>query len=134
MATKADFYIGRGPDAEWIGSLFWDIYPEGLPRDLLLAGTEEVFRSKVQKLVGNRPDGYAPKNGWPWPWNNSITTPYTYAFEGLVWGSYFGSSWWVASQPMPDPTTLQSKAARLPDMSHYPKMQPDAAQTRVFVK
>lgn len=135
MATKADFYVGRGPDAEWIGSLIWDVYPEGLPRKLLVASTEQDFRAEFGRLLALRPDGYDPANGWPWPWDNSITTPYVYAFDGgVVWGSYFGSSWWLASSPMPDPTTLQSKVARLPDMSMCPKLQPDPGQRRVLVK
>ena len=30
MGTRADLYIGRGTDAEWIGSVAWDGYPSGL--------------------------------------------------------------------------------------------------------
>lgn len=135
MPTKADFYVGRGPEAEWIGSLFWDVYPEGLPEAVVGATDEGTFRIEVRKILDSRPDGYLPENGWPWPWPNSITTPYTYAFDGKgVLGSYFGSSWWPASIPMPDPTTLQSKVARLPDMSMRPKIQPDPEQKLVYVK
>jgi hypothetical protein len=34
MGTRADFYIGCGRDSEWIGSIAWDGYPDGLS-DLL---------------------------------------------------------------------------------------------------
>lgn len=30
MGTIADFYVGRGPKAEWIGSIAWDGYPDGI--------------------------------------------------------------------------------------------------------
>jgi hypothetical protein len=32
MSAKTDFYLGRGPDAEWIGSLQWDCHPHNLLR------------------------------------------------------------------------------------------------------
>jgi hypothetical protein len=30
MGTRADFYVGRGPDAEWLGSVAMDGYPSGV--------------------------------------------------------------------------------------------------------
>jgi hypothetical protein len=30
MGTRADFYIGRGTEAEWLGSVAWDGYPGGV--------------------------------------------------------------------------------------------------------
>lgn len=30
MSTRADFYVGRGAEAEWIGSISWDGYPDGV--------------------------------------------------------------------------------------------------------
>jgi hypothetical protein len=29
MGTRADFYVGRGKDAEWLGSVAFDGYPSG---------------------------------------------------------------------------------------------------------
>lgn len=30
MGTRADFYVGKGPNAEWLGSTAMDGYPEGI--------------------------------------------------------------------------------------------------------
>lgn len=36
--------------------------------------------------------------GWPWPWEDSQTTDYAYAFDGgKVWASCFGGPWQIAS-------------------------------------
>jgi hypothetical protein len=32
MGTRADFYVGRGETAEYLGSIAWDGYPDGLMR------------------------------------------------------------------------------------------------------
>ena len=32
MGTRADFYIGKGTDAEWLGSIAWNGYPDGIGR------------------------------------------------------------------------------------------------------
>ncbi len=43
MGTRADFYIGRGPTAEWIGSLPLDGYPEGIDAKVLACQSVEAF-------------------------------------------------------------------------------------------
>ena len=30
MDERADFYVGRGEDAEWLGSITWNGYPKAL--------------------------------------------------------------------------------------------------------
>lgn len=52
MGTRADFYVGRGKDAEWIGSVAFDGYPDGFERD-------DLFSAKV-KTNSVRP--YQPKS------------------------------------------------------------------------
>lgn len=97
MGTRADFYVGRGKDAEWLGSVAWDGYPEGMPQAMLIATDEAAFRSAVAKELGSRNDATMPRDGWPWPWDNSATTDYAYCFDGgRVWGSGFGKAWWHA--------------------------------------
>lgn len=100
MGTRGDFYVGRGEDAEWIGSTAWDSYPGGLDdasdgsRSMLRATTEEEFRAGVQKMSEARDDFTSPAEGWPWPWDTSATTDYAYAFEdGKVYASGFGRPW-----------------------------------------
>lgn len=95
MGTRADFYVGRGESAEWLGSIAWDGNPNGIDDAVLRAATEEIYRETVAAFL-KRDDGTLPEMGWPWPWNDSGTTDYAYAFEGSrVYGSCFGHAWWL---------------------------------------
>jgi hypothetical protein len=95
MGTRADFYVGRGPRAEWIGSIAWDGYPPGIQpagaewlpgQHLFEAETEAEYRLRVAHFFEDRTDVTLPEQGWPWPWDNSETTDYAYAFDdGRVW-------------------------------------------------
>lgn len=100
MGTRADFYIGRGEKAEWLGSIGMDGYPDGQPSNpewkggLVNATSEADFREKVLATIEGCGHGTKPEQGWPWPWEDSRTTDYAYAFdEGKVWSSCFGRSW-----------------------------------------
>ena len=35
MGTRADFYVGRGESAEWLGSVAWDGNPRGIDDPVL---------------------------------------------------------------------------------------------------
>lgn len=93
MGTRADFYIGRGIEAEWLGSQAWDGYPEAVIPDLqqmaLAAGgltTEAGFRSTITAYLATRDDATLPEHGWPWPWDTSATTDRAYCFDGgIIW-------------------------------------------------
>ena len=116
MGTRADFYVGRGKGAEWLGSIAWDGYPTGIAgkkhgtsngdvttSPILTATSEEVFRAEVRAELASREDGTTPDRGWPWPWNTSHTTDYAYAFDGdRVWSSCFGHAWFDATIPLPE--------------------------------
>jgi hypothetical protein len=139
MGTRADFYVGRGKKAEWIGSTAWDGYPKGISltlaekkiecgisfpqhadfpesKHLFDAATEQEFRERVSQYFTNREDVTLPEHGWPWPWETSHTTDYAYAFDdGKVWACPFGSGWFVASEGRPE-EDLKS-GADFPDMS-----------------
>lgn len=112
MGARADFYVGRGQDAEWLGSIAWDGNPSGLEdhqgtevngkiigrtfggSQALTATTEADFRQGVAQMRESRDDFTAPERGWPWPWETSATTDYAYAFDaGEVYASSFGSPW-----------------------------------------
>jgi hypothetical protein len=94
MGTRADFYVGRGKEAEWLGSIALDGYPGGIDKVILRARKESDFRKAVKEFLSGRDDGTFPKQGWPWPWEDSNTTDYAYAFhKGKVYGSCFGSEW-----------------------------------------
>lgn len=80
MGTRADFYVGRGPDAEWIGSIAYNGGPGRYPA-ILRARTEADFRAAVAAELAGRNDATVPERGWPWPWGNSSTTDYGYCFK-----------------------------------------------------
>lgn len=86
MGTRADFYLGRGETAEWLGSIAWDGDPGGLDSEILKATTKEEFLRLLKEDISKRDDFTKPEDGWPWPWDDSHTTDYAYAFEdGKVW-------------------------------------------------
>lgn len=83
MGTRADFYLGRGEKAEWLGSIGWDGYPDNDDyQSIFLSGDDETFRLRVGELLASREDGTMPEHGWPWPWDSSHTTDFAYIFEG----------------------------------------------------
>lgn len=84
MGTRADFYVGTGKSAEWLGSVAWDGYEWAEEPDcaLLKAADEADFRASVAAIAKEREDWTNPEQGWPWPWNDSNTTDYIYYFAG----------------------------------------------------
>lgn len=78
MGTRADFYVGKGKDAEWLGSIAWD--GDDIQQLIRKATTEAVFRRAVAKMLAHREDGTPPEKGWPWPWQDSGTTDRSYWF------------------------------------------------------
>lgn len=86
MGTRADFYIGRGKEAKWLGSIAWDGYPDGIDAELLKAKSAAQFKRRTTRFLKSRKDATFPENGWPWPWDDSNTTDYAYCFDaGRVW-------------------------------------------------
>jgi len=120
MGTRADFYIGRGANAEWLGSIAWDGYPFGIDKQVLGCQSPEAFRHAVDSFLASREDKTVPEQGWPWPWENSSTTDYAYAMDdGIVYASCFGSPWFECTTPdpmMPEDYSSGDKAV-FPDMS-----------------
>jgi hypothetical protein len=94
MGTPADFYIGTGADAEWLGSIAFDGYriddmeEADATRDadcaacwaIKSATNADDYRRAVAELLACNDDATKPEQGWPWPWNTSDTTDYAYAF------------------------------------------------------
>lgn len=96
MGTRADYYVGRDRDAEWLGSTAFDGHTPSVFDDSpeLFPATEQTWRDWVSARLANRDDATVPADGWPWPWDDSATTDYAYAWDrGVIWGSYFGSPW-----------------------------------------
>jgi hypothetical protein len=83
MGTMADFYIGRGPDAEWLGSVKMDGYQWGDNPDcpLMVAKERREFCYALTDIIADDPANFChPGRGWPWPWTGSHTTDCVYAF------------------------------------------------------
>ncbi len=127
MGTRVDFYVGRGEQAEWLGSYPFDGYPVGVFEDAaeMFASplpTEQEWREWVARWLrapAAGPRSTLPEHGWPWPWKDSRTTDYAYAWEaGLIWGSSFGYEWFRV-----DPEAENYGEVALPD---------DAVKTAVF--
>lgn len=81
MGTRADFYIGTGASAEWLGSIAYDGWPGSIPDAVLRAETEEAYRVAVVAHITSLRHGTLPEDGWPWPWEDSSTSDYGYRFD-----------------------------------------------------
>ena len=113
MGTRADFYIGTGTDAAWLGSVAWYGYEwEEQPYcPLMKATTLDEFLAALTDIASNRKDWTSPDNGWPWPWPNSFTTDMTYAFvDGKTAVFHWGKL-------RTDPNTDGTKVCEWPDMT-----------------
>lgn len=96
MGSRADFYVGRGEDAEWLGSIAWDGYPEGVAKDfkIMKSKSEKQYRKRIAKLLAADDSAIYPGDGWPWPWEDSHTTDFSYAWDGdRVYATCFGHGW-----------------------------------------
>lgn len=83
MGTRADFYIGTGKNAEWLGSVAWGGYEWDEDREcrLMKATTEEEYRTALAEIAKDRDGWTTPEQGWPWQWEDSGATDYVYYFE-----------------------------------------------------
>jgi hypothetical protein len=123
MSTRADFYVGRGEIAEWLGSIAFDGYPGGNPKILFASVDENNYRERVGSLAQSCSSHWtSPEDGWPWPWETSRTTDYAYAFDdGQVWYSCFGRSW--QTDPESDLSHESSEEVPFPDMTDRMNVQ-----------
>lgn len=94
MGTRGDFYIrdteGR---LHWCGSVADDAYDvEEVGKDddddrgkscveLRNVETLEGFIGALKSYFSFRNDVRLPEDGWPWPWDNSLTTDRAYVFD-----------------------------------------------------
>jgi len=112
MGTRADFYIGIGKTAEWLGSIAYDGYRiekmiEATAEKsddyaacwaIKTATTPEAFREGVARLLAVNDDATTPEQGWPWPWDDSRTTDVSYAFTDGACKVF----WWSEGAEWPD--------------------------------
>lgn len=142
MGTRADFYIGKGKEAKWVGSIAWDGYPEGIDREILSSKTEEEYMSTVSSFLSNREDATLPEQGWPWPWTNSLTTDFSYwFFNDMVYASCFGRALYDPLAPLPedydedaeDPRFSGEKELECPEFSRDQFAPPGSRRSGVIV-
>ncbi|TBD84830.1 hypothetical protein [Rhizobium ruizarguesonis] len=96
MGTKADYYIGRGKRAEYLGSCGMNGRPEWQPESLLTAKDENAFRTAFEAIDSDC-NTWPASRGWPWSHHDSWDTDFSYAFDdGVVYVSFFGSDWLAA--------------------------------------
>lgn len=120
MGTRADFYVGRGKQAEWLGSVAFDGHPDTrLPE--LEATDEAGYRACVEKILSSEDHATRPDQGWPWPWDDSSGSDYAYAFDGGVFVCCFGGPWVTPSEALLDEEAREAlepgPKAVFPDMS-----------------
>lgn len=83
--TKADFYIGQGKKANWIGSIYSDGYPQSIPLDILICINPILYEELVVDFIKSKNGVVRSEGGkWPWAWGDSRTTDYAYIFEPLI--------------------------------------------------
>lgn len=126
MGTRADFFIGVGPTAEWIGSTSYDRAPYGWGEDPLKAGTEKEFRDAVEVMLATGDLVTRPSEGGPWPWADFRTSDYAYAWDpqrGPVTSA--GRVWRTPAEMAANPDCLYTGARlrddEVPDMRKIPK-------------
>lgn len=82
MGTKADFYVGIGPDAEWLGSILnkGDVWH--IPLNILIQVNQVMFEELTLGFLNNN-NGIIADRGdkWDHPWADSRMTDYTYMFD-----------------------------------------------------
>jgi hypothetical protein len=139
MGTRADFFVGVGPTAEWIGSTSYDGDPRGLGAAPLMAQSELEFRAAVKRMLDN--PGLLttrPEEGWPWPWTDFRTSDYGYAWDperGAVASS--GRAWVTAQQLRDDHDCIYEgpdlRDDEVVDMSRYKKADTLAKSGLIFL-
>lgn len=128
MGTRADFYVGRGPDAEWLGSVTWDGYPDGFDTPFYRATSESQYRGAIMAVAKERNDWTSPEEGWPWPWETSRTSDYAYAYDdGKVYAAW-NDCWWEIK---PDDQYFGDPYSMLEDGHEYNSPEYLAAKEKI---
>src|SRR6266540_6581897 len=121
MGVRADFYVGRGSDAEWLGSLAATGDPATLA-PFLRATDEQQFRRDVARLIDEYGQyGIHSDQGWPWPWPTSHLSDYAYAVDAGKVHASAGSSQWFDPFDRPPDEALRAQP-ELPDDA-FPRMR-----------
>lgn len=141
MPTRADFYLGTGTGAEWLGSIGMDGYPSSVLAELSLDAGQSIasaddWRESVAAVLGAHGEATHPDWGWPWPWDDSRTTDYAYTWtpDSPVLVSCFGSRWMTPQQlaAIAD-EDLVTRREVFPDMSARKEVRWDAGNAPMIL-
>jgi hypothetical protein len=138
MGTRADFFIGIGPTAEWIGSISFDGGPSDNGAEPLAATSEVEFRDAVKQLLASTLST-RPEEGWPWPWEDFRTSDYGYAWDPERGAVVSSGRAWVTGQQLHEDPDIVYKGERLRDdevrdMRDLPKADVLAKSGLLFLK
>ena len=82
MGTKADFYVGIGSDAEWLGSIFDNGDVWHVPLNILIQVNQTMFEELTLEFLQSKDSVIADRGDkWDHPWADSRITDYTYMFD-----------------------------------------------------
>ncbi len=81
METRADFYIGIDKP-KWIGSISKNGHPFNIPCEILIQTNVTMYEELVVEfLTTNKGTIESMGDQWPWPWEDSKLTDYSYFFK-----------------------------------------------------
>jgi hypothetical protein len=122
MGTRADFYAGRGKEAEWLGSIAFD--GREVSGYIRVAKNEKNYRKAVEVFLTSRDDATLPAQGWPWPWKDSSTTDCSYwFFDGQCWEAVGNPERWIpAKAEVPEDETEQEAFIERHQLVEFPDM------------
>ncbi|MGW4830299.1 hypothetical protein ACWEOG_22125 [Amycolatopsis japonica] len=150
MKNHADFYVGFGEEAEWLGSVAYHgtplelsipLYPERRTVDFFSPGGVADYRTQVTHVLNGMSTAEecliaSPSDGWPWLRENSGRWwAYTCDETGRVFASARGGPWFV---PLPcasidgGASVAEGPPAALPVVRRAPALETDA-ETMVFL-
>ena len=136
MSVHADFYVGRGHGAEWLGSIVYDGHPVCIPEKVWDVADQRTWRKNVAWFLEKTLTRAKPEYGWPWPWDDSTGTNYSYTFDdNKTWFCRYGAKWTYLPRGiskkkineidfkvgLEEKAVPLSKREPLPDMSHLRK-------------
>lgn len=61
MGTRADFYVRKGGEMEWLGSIPWDGYPDGIAEEILRAQSEKDYKIAVKNEIHTSTENTSPE-------------------------------------------------------------------------
>jgi len=91
MNIDADFYIGKGKEAEWLGSVSSNgdintIARSSFGQQFLECHTPELFKHFVSNYLHQYRNSVLASQCWPWLWGDSGTTDRSYwFFDDKIW-------------------------------------------------